>query len=396
MGMRVRAVWRREWGTTRRTSATSSRPGSRTRPTSPTRGACELRTSRSSGSRSRRAGCARTPPPAGWRCWCRSSREVFARHRADQARHRLLVLGLLGLPGRAGVLVRVGGGRHRRVPADHGVARGDGRRLGAVRGVGEDPDRRGGDRAGVRLRQVLGRGAAPGAGAAARPVPARAAVAGLGDRSRRCRPGWASRPGGGPRRTWPRWPRAAGPRRCPTRTRRCRVRSRPRSCWRGRTWPTRCGRTTAPRSATGAAVVIVASASAGAGAVRAAGLDHRVRAPGRLGLAGRAGPDHGAVGGRRGPGGRGVGAGRGGRAARAVHPPGAPAARGARAGRRRRGQPVGRRAVRQPDVRRRAGPDRAGGAGGHVRPGRRARSGTPPAARRCSRTWCASWPAEAS
>jgi acetyl-CoA C-acetyltransferase len=33
------------------------------------------------------------------------------------------------------------------------------------------------------------------------------------------------------------------------------------------------------------------------------------------------------------------------------------------------GQPVGRRAVRQPDVRRRAGADRAGGAGGHVRPG---------------------------
>ena len=32
---------------------------------------------------------------------------------------------------------------------------------------------------------------------------------------------------------------------------RCRVRSRPRSCWRGRTWPNRCGRTTAPRSATG-------------------------------------------------------------------------------------------------------------------------------------------------
>ena len=36
-----------------------------------------------------------------------------------------------------------------------------------------------------------------------------------------------------------------------TRTRRCRVRSRPRTCWPGPTWPSRCGRTTAPRSATG-------------------------------------------------------------------------------------------------------------------------------------------------
>ena len=86
------------------------------------------------------------------------------------------------------------------------------------------------------------------------------------------------------------------------------------------------------------------------------------------------------------------GSGRRGRAARAVHPSGDPAAGGARARRGRRGQPVGRRAVRQPDVRRRAGADRAGGAGGHVRPGRAARSGTRPAARRCSRTWCASCP----
>ena len=36
----------------------------------------------------------------------------------------------------------------------------------------------------------------------------------------------------------------------PTRTRRCRVRSRSRTCWPGPTWPSRCGRTTAPRSAT--------------------------------------------------------------------------------------------------------------------------------------------------
>ena len=85
----------------------------------------------------------------------------------------------------------------------------------------------------------------------------------------------------------------------------------------------------------GAAVVILASARAGQRAVPAPGLDHRVRAPDRLGLAGRPRPDHGPVGARRRPGGRrGRGARRAGhrrrRAARAVHPPGDPAARRAR------------------------------------------------------------------
>ena len=46
-------------------------------------------------------------------------------------------------------------------------------------------------------------------------------------RSRRCRRDWASRLGGGPRRTWRRWPRAAGRRRSPTRGRRCPGRPRP-------------------------------------------------------------------------------------------------------------------------------------------------------------------------
>ena len=45
-------------------------------------------------------------------------------------------------------------------------------------------------------------------------------------RSRRCRPGSAWTPGSGPSRTWPRWPRAAGRRRRPTRRRRCPARSR--------------------------------------------------------------------------------------------------------------------------------------------------------------------------
>jgi acetyl-CoA acetyltransferase len=53
------------------------------------------------------------------------------------------------------------------------------------------------------------------------------------------------------RRTWRRWRRAAGRRRGPTRRRRCPGTSRSRSCSNGLTWPNRCGRTTAPRSATG-------------------------------------------------------------------------------------------------------------------------------------------------
>ena len=121
--------------------------------------------------------------------------EVLAGHRAGQGRHRLLVLRLVGLPGRPGVLVRLGGGRDRGVPADHGVARGDGRRLGAVRGLGEDPHRRGGHRAGLRVRQVVRGPAAPGAGPAARPLPGRAALAGLGQHRRAAGPARASRPG---------------------------------------------------------------------------------------------------------------------------------------------------------------------------------------------------------
>ena len=62
----------------------------------------------------------------------------------------------------------------------------------------------------------------------------------------------------------------------------------------------------------GAAVVIIASGRAGQGSVRAAGLDHRVRAPDRLGIAGRPGPASRAVGDGRGPGG-GSGRGRPGR-----------------------------------------------------------------------------------
>ena len=59
-------------------------------------------------------------------------REVFEQTGLTQGGRRLLVLGLVGLPGRTGLLLRVGGGRDRRVPAGDGVARRDGRRVRAV------------------------------------------------------------------------------------------------------------------------------------------------------------------------------------------------------------------------------------------------------------------------
>ena len=81
---------------------------------------------------------------------------VLRADRVDPARHRVLVLGILGLPRGAVLLVRAGRGRDRRDPAGQRVARRDGRRLGALRGLGEDPDRRGRHGPGLRLRQVLG------------------------------------------------------------------------------------------------------------------------------------------------------------------------------------------------------------------------------------------------
>ena len=248
-------------------------------------------------------------------------------HRAGQGRHRLLVLGLVGLPGRPGVLVRLGGRRDRRVPAGHGVARGDGRGLGAVRGLGEDPDRRGRHRAGLRLRQVVGGRTAPGARPATRPVPARAAVAGLGgiaalqarlgieaglwtekdmaEVAARSRAAALGEPGGPAVRRRSRAEELLGravPRR-PAAGARLRAGQRRRR--RGDPGVRRAG----PR------------------AVRAAGLDHRVRAPDRLRGAGRPRPDHGRR--RRPAAGRAAGRRRrrGGRTARAVHPSGDPAAR---------------------------------------------------------------------
>ena len=80
--------------------------------------------------------------------------ELYDELGINQTRHRLLVLGVLGLPCRPGVLVHLGDRLDRRGPAGQRVARRDGRGLGAVRGLDQDPDRRGRHRAGLRLRQV--------------------------------------------------------------------------------------------------------------------------------------------------------------------------------------------------------------------------------------------------
>ena len=94
----------------------------------------------------------------------------------------------------------------------------------------------------------------------------------------------------------------------------------------------------------GCAAVVLAAGDQAYELVRAAGVHHRHRPPHRDALARRPRPDRVALdeaGGREGRGGRQDG--RRGRAARPLRPPGDDPGRGARAGRRRRRQPVGRR-----------------------------------------------------
>ena len=116
--------------------------------------------------------------------------ELYDGTRPQADRHRLLVLRILGLPCRPCVLVHLRDRLDRCGAADQRVARRDGRGMGALRGLHQDADRRGRHRAGLRLRQVLGGHAAPGAGAADRPVHRRAAVARLGVDRPACRRGF--------------------------------------------------------------------------------------------------------------------------------------------------------------------------------------------------------------
>ena len=71
--------------------------------------------------------------------------------RRHDRRHRLHLLGQLRLPGRSGLQLRDDARRGRRLAADHREPRRDGRRLGAVRGLAEDPGRPRRHRAGLRL-----------------------------------------------------------------------------------------------------------------------------------------------------------------------------------------------------------------------------------------------------
>ena len=113
------------------------------------------------------------------------------RGRHDDPRHRLHLLGQHRLPGRCRLQLRDDARRRRAVAAHPGEPRRDGRRLGGLRGLGEDPARR--DRLGPRLllRQVVARRPADGDDPPARPVLGRAAVARLGEPGRAAGPGAA-------------------------------------------------------------------------------------------------------------------------------------------------------------------------------------------------------------
>ena len=102
--------------------------------------------------------------------------EALGERRADPPRRRLHVLGQRRLPHRRHVHVRADARSRGRVAADLRVARGDGRRVGAVRGVGAAAARRHRRRARVRVGPRRSeRVAARDAHAAARPVLPRAA-----------------------------------------------------------------------------------------------------------------------------------------------------------------------------------------------------------------------------
>ncbi len=142
-----------------------------------TRSTCDARRRRSSRSRSRRP-CAASIE--------RNEVEILMPvvARGDRAlRHRRARRSASPCSGScdylAGPAVRVrhGARRRRRVAADRGVARRDGRRLGALRGVGAAPARRRRHGARLRVRQVVARRSARRADAAARSVLRRAALA---------------------------------------------------------------------------------------------------------------------------------------------------------------------------------------------------------------------------
>ena len=281
----------------------------------------------------------------------RDAAAVPGRHRGHRAvghpaqGDRVHVLGQRRLPRGCAVRVRRQPRGDRRVAADLGVARRDGRRVGAVRSVGAAPARRRRRRARVLVGHLLARQPARGAVPAERPVLPDAAVG---------RPRVARG--------------AAGTRAASTRTARRRPTS-PRS--RRAVDATRVSNPNAQVSGDQSADELLAEpyvvsplrpsdcppVTDGAAAVdprrrrprtrghRAARVDPRDRPPRRSPLHRRARPEPVRVGTARGRARRRRrGTRRGRRARRGVQPRGAHPARRARSRRRRGGQPLGRRA----------------------------------------------------
>ena len=234
--------------------------------------------------------------------------------------------GSLRLSRRGAVLVRLGARRGRRLAADLREPRRDGRRLGAVRGVGRlqhgdidtalvygfgKPSQGGrstGDRADASsstpttwLRSASTRSRWPRCRPGAYLEPGTS-------RTRSCRRRRAARPGAQPLRARPARPRRGRLRGRAAAAVRHRARSPtapPRSCWRPATWPGSCAN----------------------GPPGSRGIDHRIEAH-SLGIRDLARSASAADAGRAAGGG--TGARRGGGAARAVQPRGADPARGAR------------------------------------------------------------------
>ena len=302
------------------------------------------------------------------------------------------MLGQLRLPGRAAVRVRQRARRRGRVAADRGVARRDGRRLGAVRGVGADPVRRRRLGAGLRVREVVAGRSARCDDAAARSVLRGAAVAGqhqrrgaAGARAARRRPLQRAR-------LWPRSRRAAAAMRERTRPRSSPATPTPATLLAEPYIVSPLRKHDCPPISDGAAAIVLAAGDlARRVSERPAwisGIDHRIEPP-RLGVRDLTqSPSTKLAGERAGASRR---ARRRRRAARAVHAPGADPARRARPRRGRTHQSVGRRAGGERRDGRRARAHRRGGAAHHRRHARTARSPTRRPGRACNRTSSASW-----
>ena len=294
MGMRVEAVWvEPDRARARRSprSSTSGRTASRTPTTRPTRSTCE----RARPSVRPVVGrLVRPDPQCAPRRRAQRGRDAHAgdrrgvrQHRHHQGRRRLHLLGLDRLPDRWAVQLRDGARRGRGLAASGREPRGDGRGVGALRGVGPAP---GGSRStphwstpsAARRWATSTRssrsssipttsprsGPIRSASPHSRPVPS----------STRARAARRSSPPSPPAAASPRWPipRPRWPRTC-----------RPRRCWPTTTWSRRSGATPCPRSPTGRRPSCWRPGTRPARWAEEPGVDHRHRPSDRDPLARR-------------------------------------------------------------------------------------------------------------